>query len=159
MAGKLRAAVIGVAAALALSAPASAHAKTFTVDVGPPGRLPAHLDLDGFFPSSLTVHVGDAVRFHIHGFHDVAYVPPRMPPPPFVIPEPGATSGDLRDAAGAPFWFDSAPGLELNPAVALPAGGGALHRTRYANSGLPSRSKPSATYVLRFPRRGTFRLF
>jgi hypothetical protein len=79
--------------------------------------------------------------------------------PPFVISEPGATSGDLRDAAGAPFWFDSAPGLELNPAVALPAGGGALHRTRYANSGLPSRSKPSATYVLRFPRRGTFRLF
>ena len=142
---KLRVVAIGAAALVAL-APAGALAKTFTVDVGPPGHLPPHLDLDAFFPSAVTVHVGDAVRFQIHGFHDVAYLPPGMARPPLAIPEPGTISGDARDAVGVPFWFDSAPRLELNPAIALPAEGGTLDPARYTNSGLPSRSQPrSAT--------------
>jgi plastocyanin len=157
MAHRLTAAVFGAAAALALGAPAGAHAQTFTVEVGPPGRLPAHLDTDAFFPSTLTVHAGDAVRFQIHGVHDVAYVPRGMAAPPFVIAARGSTAGDLRDAAGAPFWFDSAPRLELNPAVARPAGGRTLDPARYFNSGLPSRAHPTASYRLRFTRLGTFR--
>ena len=155
---KLRAAVIAAVAALVALAPASALAKTFTIDVGPPGHLPAHLDMDAFFPSALTVHVGDSVRFQIMGFHDVAYLPPGMARPPLAIPEPGATAGDVRDAARAPFWFDSAPRLQLNPAIALPAGGGTLDPARYANSGLPGRSQLTGTYLLRFTRPGTFRL-
>ncbi len=155
---KLRAAVVS-AAAFALLAPAGAVAKTFTVSVGPPGQLPAHLDMDAFFPSALTVHVGDSVRFAIHGFHDVAYLPPGAPPPPLAIPQSGATSGGLRDAAGKPFWFDAAPRLKVNPAVGQAAGGGTLTPGRYMNSGLPSRSKLTETYVLRFTRAGSFRLF
>jgi plastocyanin len=82
-----------------------------------------------------------------------------MARPPLAIPAPGAATGDLRDAAGAPFWFDSAPGLELNPVVARPAGGGTLAPARYANSGLPSRSQLTSTYLLRFTRPGTFRMY
>jgi plastocyanin len=155
---KLTAALIA-AAALALLAPAGALARTFAVDVGPPGRLPAHLDFDAFFPSALTVHAGDSVRFEIMGFHDVAYLPPGMARPPLAIPAPGAATGDLRDAAGAPFWFDPAPGLELNPLVALRAGGGTLAPARYATSGLPSRSQLTSTYLLRFTRPGTYRMY
>jgi plastocyanin len=79
--------------------------------------------------------------------------------PPFAIPEPGATVGDKLDAAGAPFWFDSAPRLELNPAIVLPAGGGALDPAAYANSGLTSRDKLTGSYLLRFAHAGTFRLY
>ena len=39
-----------IALAVMLLGPAGALAKTFTVDVGPPGRLPAHLDLSAFSP-------------------------------------------------------------------------------------------------------------
>jgi len=87
---KLR--MTAIAIAIALFAPTGALAKTFTVDVGPPGKLPAHLDLGAFFPSTLTVHTGDSVRFQIMGLHDVAYVPPRMARPALVIPDPGATA-------------------------------------------------------------------
>lgn len=76
-----------IAASLLALAPAGALAKTYTVDVGPPGRLPAHLDFDAFFPLALTVHVGDSVRFQIMGFHDVAYLPRGMTRPPLVIPD------------------------------------------------------------------------
>lgn len=155
---KLRAAVIS-AAAFALLAPAGAVAKTFTVSVGPPRQLPAHLDMDAFFPSALTVHVGDSVRFAIHGFHDVAYLPPGAAPPPLAIPAPGVTSGNVRDPAGMPFWFDAAPRLEVNPAVGQAAGGSTLTPRRYMNSGLPSRNKLTETYVLRFTQAGSFRLF
>ena len=96
---KLTAALI--AAALALLAPAGALARTFAVDVGPPGRLPAHLDFDAFFPSALTVHAGDSVRFEIMGFHDVAYLPPGMARPPLAIPAPGATRRSPRCCRGA----------------------------------------------------------
>jgi plastocyanin len=155
---KLTLAVLSAASLLAL-APTGALARTFTVDVGPPGRMPAHLDFDAFFPSALTVHAGDSVRFQIMGFHDVAYLPPGMARSPLAIPDPAATAGAVRDAAGAPLWFDSAPRLELNPLVALPAGGATLDPARYANSGLPSRSQPTTTYLLRFTRPGTYRLY
>jgi hypothetical protein len=92
------------------------------------------------------------------GFHDVAYLPPGMTPPPLAIPMPGTTVGGQRDAAGAPFWFDSAPELQVNPAVALPAGNGLLDPAAYTNSGLPSRTTLTASYRLRFARPGTFRL-
>ncbi len=154
---KLRAALIAVTIGMLL-APAGAFAKTFTVDVGPPGKVPAHLDLSAFFPSTLTVHVGDSVRFQINGYHTVSYLPPGMTRPPLALPDPGSQAGDLRDAAGAPFWFDSAPRLEVNPAVALPAGAGVLDPAAYANSGLPSRATLSGSYVLRFAHPGTFRL-
>lgn len=145
------------AAAFLVLAP-TALSRTFKVAVGPPGKVPAHLDVSAFFPSALTVHAGDTVRFEINGFHTVTFLPVGMPPPPQAIPEPGSSVGDVRDAAGAPFWFDSAPRLELNPRVALPAGGGTLEAGRYTNSGLPNRRQLSGTYVLRFTRIGTFRL-
>ncbi len=154
--GWLRAAVLAAAAALMLAS--GALAQTFTVDVGPPGKLPSHLDLGAFFPSALTVHAGDAVRFQIMGFHDVAYLPLGMAPPPLALPQPGSHVGDVRDAAGSPFWFDAAPRLQVNPMVALPAGGGTLDPAAYANSGLPSRTKPTGTWLLRFTHPGTFRL-
>lgn len=154
---KLRAAAICVT--VMLLAPAGALAKTFTVAVGPPGKVPAHLDLSAFLPSALTVHADDSIRFQIHGFHDIAYLPTGMARPPLVIPEPGSRAGDIRDAAGAPFWFDSAPKLRVNPIVAQPAGTGLLDPTAYANSGLPSRSNLTGSYVLRFARPGTYRLY
>ncbi len=155
---KLTAALIATFVMVVL-APAGALAKTFTVEVGPPGKLPAHLDLSAFFPSRLTVHVGDSVRFQINEFHTISYLPPGMTPPPLAIPEPGSRAEDLRDAAGTPFWFDSAPQLEVNPLVALPAGGGTLNPNAYVNSGLPNRSRPTGVYLLRFTQAGTFRLY
>lgn len=144
---------------LALLLPTSATAKKFTVDVGAPGRLPHHLELSAFFPSALTVHVGDEIRFQINGLHDVAYLPPGMPRPALAIPEPSVPGGAAHDAAGVPFWFDSAPRLQLNPAVVRPAGGGVLDPAAYANSGLPSLTGLAATYTLRFSHPGTYRLF
>jgi len=92
------------------------------------------------------------------GFHTVSYLPPRMAPPALAIPAAGSRAADLRDTAGAPFWFDSAPQLEVNPMVALPAGGGTLDPAAYANSGLSNRSRLTGTYLLRLTHTGTFRL-
>lgn len=146
-------------AALVLLPPAAATAKTFTVDVGPPGKLPAHLDMGAFFPSALTIHVGDSIRFQINGLHDIAYLPPGMPRPPLAIPEPGGMPSDASDATGAPFWFDSAPRIQLNPTVVRPAGGAVLDPTAFANSGLPSLTKLRETYRLRFTHPGIYRLY
>jgi plastocyanin len=154
---KLRTAAIALVAMLL--GPAGASAQTFKVDVGAPGKLPAHLDLSAFFPSALTIHEGDSVRFQINGFHDVAYLRPGMSPPALAIPVPGSRAGDVRDAAGAAFWFDAAPKLRVNPAVALPAGTHLLDPAAYANSGLPGRAKLSGAYELRFAQPGTYRLY
>lgn len=151
--------LVGGVAALVLLPPAAATAKTYTVDVGPPGKLPAHLDMGAFFPSALTIHVGDSVRFQINGLHDIAYLPPGMPRPPLAIAEPGGVPGDATDATGAPFWFDSAPTLQLNPMVERPAGNPVLDPTAFANSGLPSLTKLTGTYRLRFAHPGSYRLY
>jgi plastocyanin len=69
------------AALLLLALPAAGMAKTKTVDMGiPPASANAFQDLgvdvNDFFPHTVTVNVGDRVRFRVAGFHSFDF-PPR----------------------------------------------------------------------------------
>ena len=157
--GRGLSAVTGAAMAVVLGLGASsAAAKVITapVSAGPPKPLHlAHLDLNGFFPSTTTIHVGDSVSWSINGFHTVSFLS-GTPAPPLIIPAPAIPISGQLDAAGASFWFNGQPNQIMNPAVAAPAGGKTYNGSGYLNSGLPSPSAPPAPFVVKFTKAGTF---
>lgn len=140
-----------------LMAAGGASARTYRLSAGPPLR-PAvkQLEFDRFFTNSVTVHRGDTVRWAINGFHDVAFVPKGTPTPAPFVPDPTNPVTGAIDAAGLPFWFNGQPNLDLNPQVALPAGGKTYNGTGYVNSGLPTGPAAPKSFSLKFTRTGTF---
>lgn len=156
-----RAASAGLSAALLLGLAASAaSARTLVApaSAGPPQATHVKLlDLDGFFPRALKIHVGDSVSWRINGLHTVTFVPKGQAPPPFIVP---ATTNPITgkfDAAGLPFWFNGQPNLVINPAAGAPSGG-----TTYSggslNSGV-SFSGSKAPFKVKFTRAGTFKYY
>ena len=146
------------AAAVAAIAPSAAGAATRTVFVGGDGvarNAPAQFSPNAFLRRTVTIHVGDTVRWRSRGFHTVTVPPRGKQPPPFAVATSNKVTGQL-DPAGRPFWFNNVlPVLTVNPKVATPTKSKTYDGTRFRNSGLlvgPS-AKP---YSLRFTRAGTF---
>jgi plastocyanin len=135
------------------AASSSARGLIAPVTAGPPKPTHvAHLDFNGFFPTTTKIHVGDSVSFTINGFHTVSFLSGQEAPALFVPASP--ISGKL-DASGVAFWFNGKPNQVINPAVAAPNGGSAYSGKGFLNSGLPSPgSKP---FAVKFLKAGTFK--
>jgi plastocyanin len=146
------------AAAVAAIAPSAAGAATHNVFVGGDGvaqNAPAQFSPNAFLRNTVTVHVGDTVRWRFRGFHTVTVPARGKQPPAFAVPT-GANVSGVVDPASQPFWFNNVlPALRVNPQVAAPTNGSAYSGTSFRNSGLPNL--PNARpYSLRFTRTGTF---
>jgi plastocyanin len=152
--------VIATVGAVCLAPVASAKTKVVFAG-GPPPKskliprlhYPKALDLNGFFQSRVTIHVGDSVQwvFSRRVVHTVTFLPQTA-----TLERPDATHPytGFNDAAGAPFWFNGQPSLEIPPENAFPQGGATTDGTQYHTSGL---SAPAfAPYKLTFTKAGTF---
>lgn len=139
------------ASAFAVLLAGSAQAATRIVDAGPGAK--AHLpknrsyDANAFLPGTVTVHVGDKVKFNINGFHTVTFG--TQSKTPLFIADPGKPSGE-KDSQGNPFWFSDRDRMIANPAAVFPAPG--------VNSGVSLGGKPKP-FVKTFTKAGTFTFF
>ncbi|CAA9469556.1 MAG: hypothetical protein AVDCRST_MAG38-1187 [uncultured Solirubrobacteraceae bacterium] len=154
----LAASVVGV-----MSFPGVAEGATKKVEAGPFDAAArkafgaAGGDANAFFRRTVTIRRGDRVAWDINGFHTVTFVPRGDVPPGFVVPDASSPISGSLDAAGAPFWFNGQPRLEVNPLAAFPQGGGDFHADMLHNSGIPNPEGPSGPYRLKFDRPGKFR--
>lgn len=149
---------VGATVALLMCLTASqAWALVAPVSAGPP-KPPraAHLDFDGFFPSTTRIHVGDSVRWAINGFHTVTFLAKGQAPPPLIVLSATSLVSGKLDAAGASFWFNGQPSQIINPVAAAPSGGKTYNGKGFLNSGLPAPSGPPAPFVVKFTKAGTF---
>jgi plastocyanin len=112
----------------------------------PPKGVAKSIIENQFFPKTITVHVGDRVRWTFHGFHTATF-PGGAKRIPWTAGLAGQTVSGFADAAGSPFWFNGQPVPGLNAAAA---------RRGARNSGLPLAARPRP-YLRRFTRAGTFR--
>jgi plastocyanin len=150
------------AAAIAvLVVPASASAATRSVDMGTPPSASKSLqkfgaDVNAFFPSTTTIHVGDSVRFLPVGFHNLDL--PKPGGKPTELFAPAGTVAGLNDPAGAPFWFNGQANLQFNLPALAPAGFGKKFTytgAKAVQSGLPLAAKPKPVTV-KFAKAGSF---
>ena len=147
---------ISILVALAWTSPAGAAHYVAPATAGPPQRpTVAHLDFDGFFPSSPKIHVGDSVSWSINGFHTVTFLAKGQSLPPLVMPSPANPISGQLDASGTAFWFNGQPNLLINPQAAAPAGGTTYSGKGFLNSGLPGEGPPKP-FVVKFTKAGTF---
>jgi plastocyanin len=161
---RIRAAI--AVAVFALAIPASASAATKIVTMGPPPNAAksvvkqftaASANVNAFFPSTTTVHVGDSVRFLPLGFHNLDLPKKGGKPIPLFAPQGQAIAGAL-DAAGAPYWFNGQLALGFNMPALAPTGFGktfTYNGSKGVQSGLPLGDKPKPVTV-RFTKAGTF---
>lgn len=153
---------LALAAALAFTGVAGAQAATKTVIAGPAGTAHGIFGpnttptANQFSQKTVTIHVGDNVRWLIRGFHTVTFPKPGSGDVPFLVTDPTAKYSGFADAAMAPFWFNGAKQLEASPAGALPQGGKTFDGRRLTGSGLPRGTGTAPPYVLKFTKTGTF---
>jgi plastocyanin len=114
-----------------------------------------HLDLNGFFPTTTQIHVGDSVNFSINGFHTVTFLAPGQAPPPPIVPGVNPVTGQL-DAAKLPLWFNGQPQQVINPAIAFPSGEKIYGGSGLLNSGIPTPGAPPVPFVVKFTKTGAF---
>lgn len=160
----LKLAAGGAAAAVALPAAALAGGPAgVTVYAGPNLKAPPVRGGDAlaYFPSAVTVHVGDSVTWRFRGFHTVTFTGPKHPYPSIVPAEEKQPA--TSDAAGQPFWWaGKLPLLTISPLAMLPQGGATISSPRQtASSGLlrivTAGNKEPAPFTLRFTKAGTYR--
>jgi plastocyanin len=148
-----------------MALPLTAHGATKQVFMGiPPSAQETfterlRTEVNDFFPHSVTIRVGDSIRFTPVGFHNVDLPPRGEGPLPNIVPT-GAKVAGAADAAGAPFWFNGQDLVGFNPALTESLFG---KRTDYdgterVNTGLPFAERPRPA-VVRFQRRGNFTYF
>jgi plastocyanin len=151
-------AAAGAAAAIVALAPGVAGAATRNVFVGGDGvarNAPKQFSPNAFLRNTITVHVGDTVRWRFRGFHTVTVPVRGKQPPPFTVPTGQNVTGAV-DPAGTPMWFNNVlPALRTNAKVAAPTKSTTYTGTSFRNSGLPALPTPKP-YSLRFTRAGTF---
>jgi plastocyanin len=153
--------VFACAAASSLVFAPTALSATKSVDMGTPLKAQKPLgkyqsDANAFFPSAITIHAGDSVKFVPTGFHNVD-IPAKGGKPAPLLTNGDTVSGSL-DAANAPFWFNGAVhNLGFNPEVALGALGKKVTYTgaKEIQSGLPLSDKPKPMTV-KFTKAGTY---
>jgi plastocyanin len=142
---------------MVLSAPAQGATKS--VSLGVPTAKQKTFDnlgaeVNAFFPSSITVRVGDKVRFlPPAGLHTVQFPARGGSPAPLV--SPGAPIAGATDPAGQPYWFNSQPDFELTDALLKVTFGKTLSYSgsNQIYSGLPFTKKP---LTVKFTKAGTF---
>ena len=143
--------------------PAAAQAATKSVDMGTPVSAQKTIgnkyqsDVNAFFPSTISIHVGDKVKFTPVGFHTVDILAKGKKPTALVGPT--GQKADETDAAGNPFWFTSA-GLDklgFTPSLAQGLFGKSVsfNNTKSVDSGIPLAEKPKPFNVT-FKKTGTF---
>ena len=153
--------VFACAAALSLVLAPTAFSATKTVDMGTPLKSQKQInkyqsDANAFFPSAITIHAGDSVKFVPTGFHNVDL--PAKGAKPAALLMTGATVSGSLDAAGSPFWFNGAvPNVGFNPEVIVGALGKKVTYTgaKAIQSGLPLSNKPKPMTV-KFPKAGSY---
>ena len=153
--------VFACATALSLVLAPTALSATKTVDMGTPLKAQKPLgkyqsDANAFFPSAITVHAGESVKFVPTGFHNVD-IPAKGAKPAALLANGATVSGSL-DAAGSPFWFNGAvPNVGFNPEIVFGALGKKVTYTgaKAIQSGLPLSDKPKPMTV-KFSKAGTY---
>ena len=153
--------VFACATAMPLVFAPTALSATKTVDMGTPLKAQKPLgkyqsDANAFFPSAITVHAGDSVKFVPTGFHNVD-IPAKGAKPAALLANGATVSGSL-DAAGSPFWFNGAvPNVGFNPEIVFGALGKKVTYTgaKAIQSGLPLSDKPKPMTV-KFSKAGTY---
>jgi plastocyanin len=152
-----------IAACGLLAMPAAAQAATKTVDMGVPvkaqSQLPAQVDVNDFFPHSVTIRAGDTVRFRPVGFHNVDFPAKGDDPLALIVPN-GQTVTGLNDAANQPFWFNGSPQVGFNPALGVSGFGKSFtyRGNKRVGSGLPLAQNPKPMRV-KFPKKGKYTYF
>ena len=108
------------------------------------------IDLQSFFPGTLTINAGDAVFFEFptpQGFHTATFLSGGEAPP-LIVPDEAAAPAS--PSAGP-------PKLIINPEAAFPVGGDTYDGTGYVNSGLDVVRLPDdPPFVLTFTTPGTY---
>lgn len=152
-----------IAACGLFAMPAAAQAATKTVDMGVPvkaqNQLPAQVDVNAFFPHSVTIRAGDTVRFRPAGFHNVDLPPKGDDLLPLIVPN-GQKIAGVNDAAGVPFWFNGADQLGFNPKLFASGFGKRFtyRGSKRVGSGLPLAQNPKPMRV-KFPKKGKYTYF
>jgi plastocyanin len=154
---------IAAGVACACAVPTAAQAATKTVDMGTPISAQKTIgdkygsDVNAFFPSTISIHVGDKVKFTPVGFHTVDIVAKGKKPTPLVSPT--GQKADENDAAGSPFWFTSAGLDKLSFTPSLGKGlfgkSASFDNTKSVESGIPLSEKPKP-FSVTFKKTGTF---
>jgi len=148
-------------AVVAAALPAAADAATKTVDAGTPASAQrsfrAHdADANAFFPRTITIRVGDSVRFRPLGFHTVDIPARGEGPLPTFLPSGQKVAGAV-DPAGMPYWFNGLEAPGPNPAVFAPGSFGktvTYDGSKRVMSGLPAGPKTKPMTV-RFTKAGS----
>ena len=114
------------------------------------------VDVNAFFPSATTIHVGDSVKFVPVGFH-TANFPKRGAKAAGLISKSGTAAANSSDAAGAPFWFNGQPNYGFNPVLFKGLFGKSATYTgaKDVNTGLPLSNKPKPA-TIKFTKAGSF---
>lgn len=159
---------IGVPQAASAASHAQAKAKTpITIYAGldvtkTPAGVSKQADALTFFPSQVTIRVGQSLTWKFHGFHTVTF-PGATSSPPFIVPQAGSVQPLLNDAAGNPFWWvDKAPRLLIDSSALLGQAGGTISSTSTVRgSGLlrilsATPTHPAAPYTLTFTKPGVY---
>jgi plastocyanin len=153
-----RIAAIAGAALLIPAAAAQGATKDMFAGTPPKGLLkgvPEFATDNAFYAKRVTIHKGDSVSFKIVGFHNI-YLPKKGEPVPELFAlNPGSPVADVKDAAGADFWFNGQPSVGINMAVAAPTGGKSYDGSEAVGSGLPLGGPPKPLKV-KFPKKGTY---
>ncbi len=112
-----------------------------------------------FFPSTVTVHVGDTVVWQgmSINFHTIDIPARHGAPLPLIAPTGKLVSGAV-DAANNPFWFNGKlPQLAFNPMLLGPSGGHAYSGSARVESGLPFG--PPGPFKVKFTKAGRYAYF
>jgi plastocyanin len=158
---------VGVVVAAGLAVlPAAAAARSQVVYAGGQPGFQAKLGKQfkygealAFFPSTVTVHVGDTVVWQgmSINFHTIDLPARRAKPLPLIAPT-GQTVTGINDFAGSPFWFNGkVPQLSFNPALDAPSGGHTYTGTSRVDSGLAFG--PPAPFKVKFTKPGHYAYF
>lgn len=154
---------ICAAAGLALALPGTAQAATKPVFLGTPPASQKALqktgsDVNAFFPRSIRVRAGDSVAFTPVGFHSVDFPTVGGRPLALIAPTGKKITG-VNDAAGIPFWFNTADQLGFDKRLLnMKWGKTATKGATRVGSGLPL-GEDLKPFKVRFAKTGTFTYF
>jgi len=157
-------ALIG-ASALLIAVPGVAEAKTKSVYMGtPPTKAakalePLGTDVNDYFPHTISINVGDKVKFLPVGFHTVDLPARGSQSLAFAAPN-GTTVAGSNDAMEQPFWFNGQPNLSFNPPLLAQKFGKTVtyNTKKRAESGLPLAPKPKP-FTVKFAKTGNFTVY
>jgi plastocyanin len=190
MNGRPRSLVLAGVALASLAFPVAAQARVKVMSEGLPTPKDQHRFLDtigangaplkadaiDFFPHTVTIHVGDSVKFRPTAFHqiDIPAVKHGKQQKPLQLLEIGAIVQGDNDAAGQPFWFNGQrPNVFFNKKIIPPnphvdysptkvPGAKTVKRTytgkREITSDIPFNAGPPSLQV-KFTRAGTYTVY